>query len=708
MRSSLGSVLAGVLFFPGWSEGVTPAQTPASAEGKPASIEVSPPSLRLEVGQKQQLQAVVKDENGNVLSGAQVIYFSGARTAVGATPSGLVEAYRPGEHRITALSPLDPFAGEPDSYTAGDPGIRTEVIVTVPVPPLSSLEIVGVPSRIYAGTTIPIRVEAADVTGARRGDARPTLSVSDPQIATTDGIDEIAFSKPGTVSLTASAESVKATVDLVVEENPITSLELTTSREEARTGDVIHFRAAAKDSSGQVVADAPVTFVLASRPDPNHPASVGAGAPAHVTEDGRFVAEQPGIYTVLALAGREMARASVRITPRAVRQRIEVVGHAPVGDRVTSDLWVWEGVDGRDYAVHGTWNAEGHAYFYDVTDPSNMELIDKVQVDARTVNDVKVSEDGRICVISREGASNRRNGIVILDVTNPREVQILSQFDDQLTGGVHNVFIHNNHVYAVNNGRRWDVINVEDPRRPARAARFETTTPGRSVHDVWVRDGIAYQAGNTDGVIVVDVGGGGKGGSPQNPVEMGRFPQLTGWNHSIWPFQSKSAGKFYVVGGDEAFWDNPLAPGVAISWKERIPSYAEGWIHFIEFDDPASPREVARYQVPESGPHNYWIDWEREIMYVAHFEAGLRVVDISGELLGDLYRQGREIAKFYSDDPNGFIPNAPFAWGPQPHKGTIFFSDLYSGLWAVRLVPAEGSEKPSDAAGAAASEGAGR
>jgi hypothetical protein len=416
-----------------------------------------------------------------------------------------------------------------------------------------------------------------------------------------------------------------------------------------------------------------------------------------VARDGRFVAEQPGAYTVLAISGSATAQASVVIEPRNVKRQIELVGHAPVRDRISSDLWVWEGVDGRDYAVHGTWNSDGRAYFYDVTDPSKMERIDEVQVDARTVNDVKVSADGRICVISREGASNRRNGLVILDVTNPRDVTILAQYDDGMTGGVHNVFIHENHVYAVNNGRRWDVINVEDPRRPARAARFETTTPGRSVHDVWVRDGIAYQAGNTDAIILVDVGGGGMGGSPARPVEMGRMPQLTGWNHSVWPFRSKSAGKFYVVGGDEAHPYNPRVPDEIISWKERIPSRAMGWVHFIEFDDLSAPKEIARYQIPEAGPHNYWIDWEREVMYVAYFNAGLRVVDVSGELMGDLYRQGREIAKFYSDDPTGFIPNAPFAWGPQPHKGTIFFSDLYSGLWAVRLVPLDPPKEPAGA-----------
>ena len=670
-----------------------PAQMASSEpESPPGSIQIEPSSLTLEVGDKAQLKAVVKDASGTVLPDAQVIFFSGARDSVGVTPSGLAQAYRPGKHKIVALSPLKPFEGEADSYSRRDPGIRATVVVTVPLPPLARLEFVNVPAVLYTGASVPVRLTATDTSGAIRRDARPTLKVDDGTVAATDGFGEVTGLKPGKVTLTASAEAAEADLELTVKENPIRSVELTASHDKARTGDVVHFRATAKDARGKIVADAPLSFSLQARPDPNLAESIGAGASAQVTPDGRFVAEQPGIYTVVAWSGKEMARRSVQITPRNVRRKIELVGHAPVRDRVTSDLWVWEGVDGRDYAVHGTWNADGHAYFYDVTDPSNMQKIDIVQVDARTVNDVKVSEDGRICVISREGASNRRNGIVILDVSDPRNVRILSQFDDQLTGGVHNIFVHDQHVYAVNNGRRWDVINIEDPAKPVRVGRFESATPGRSVHDVWVRDGVAYQAGRTDGLIMVDVGGGGQGGSPARPVEMGRLPQLTEWNHAVWPFQSKSAGKFYVVGGDEAFWDNPLAPGVGISWKERVPSYAMGWLHFVEFDDPKNPREVARYQVPESGPHNLWIDWENEMMYVAHFEAGLRVVDISGELMGDLYRQGREIAKFYSDDSKGFIPNAPFAWGPQIHKGHIFFADLYSGLWAVRLVPPEATE----------------
>ena len=88
---------------------------------------------------------------------------------------------------------------------------------------------------------------------------------------------------------------------------------------------------------------------------------------------------------------------------------------------------MWEGLDGKDYAITGTWGADGHAYIWDVTSPHSMSIVDMVRVDARTVNDVKVSEDGRIAAISREGASNRKNGFVLLDVSSPSKgVRILS------------------------------------------------------------------------------------------------------------------------------------------------------------------------------------------------------------------------------------------------------------------------------------------
>jgi hypothetical protein len=673
--------------------------SPAVVAQQPATVEIEPGTLELKVGDSIQLVAVVKDADGDVVPDAQVLFF-GSRLNLDVTPAGYVTAIRPGEHRVVALSPEERIEGAPDSYTRSfEAGIRGKLEITVPEPPLTSIEIYDLPDTIYAGTTMTVRLSGVDESGAVRHDLMPTLTVSDSAVAETDGFGSVTGLQPGAASVTAKVDEVEASTAFEVVANPIRSLELSASQKEARTGDVIHFETIARDADGEIVKGIPVAYSLRNNPDPAHPDARGSGASGMILDDGRFVAEQQGVYTVLAMSGNAVARETVRIEKRDVTREFEFLGQARVPGHLTSDLWIWEAADGRDYAVIGSWGGPGNAYFYDVTDPGNMVLVDTVKIDARTVNDVKISEDGRIGVLSREGASNRRNGIVILDVSNPRDVKILSTYDDQLTGGVHNVFIYDNHVYAVNNGRRFDVINIEDPTRPMRVSRFETNSPGRAVHDVWVEDGIAYQAGRTDGIVMVDVGGGGDivGGSPERPVEMGRADQITRWNHAVWPFKSDSAKKSYVFAGDETFYDNPRVPErLEYDADEKIPQRAGGWVHIIEFDDPANPEEVASYRVGDFGVHNYWIDREEEILYTAYYQGGLRVVDVSGELLGDLYAQGREMARFYSDDPEGHVPNAPMVWGPQPHKGTIFFTDHHSGLWAVRLKEPEKDEEETD------------
>ncbi|HZS99725.1 MAG TPA: hypothetical protein VFA40_23250, partial [Terriglobales bacterium] len=46
---------------------------------------------------------------------------------------------------------------------------------------------------------------------------------------------------------------------------------------------------------------------------------------------------------------------------------------------------------------------------------------------------------------------------------------------------------------------------------------------------------------------------------------------------------------------------------------------------------------------------------------------------------------GREIARLWTGDPAGYRTNLPFAWGAQPHNGLIYFNDINSGLWIVKL-----------------------
>ncbi len=636
--------------------------TLATAQEKSIVFEME--EMTLKIDEETKITAKVLDADGNILPDT-VIFFSGNRRSLIVNQLGDVKAVKPGSFSIIAI-------------TLGQNRIRKDLPVTVEFPPVTSIEFVEKPENVYSGTSFPLTFVVKDASGAIRDNVDVMITSDKEDVVSINSFNDLKALKKGNSTVSASAEGITAEWKIRVSDNPTRSISLTHDYEHksVRTGDVIHFEATALDNRNREVSDAPINYTFIASPDDN----LGQGASAQIEQDGRFVANHPGKYTVMARSGNNIAETSFRVEIRNVQRPIEVVGKGIVPDVKTSDLWVWEGVDGRDYAVTGTWGARGEAFFWDVTDPTNIHTIDTVQVDARTVNDVKVSEDGTIAVITREGASNRRNGIIILDVTDPSNVEILSEYTEDLTGGVHNVFIYEDHVYAVNNGRKYDIINIEDPRNPRTVSQFELDTPGHAIHDVWIEDGIAYSSNWGDGIIAVDIGSNtsadmpGAGGSPENPVKLGSYTYPSGWNHAAFPFKSKSTGSFYVAAGDEAF---------PYGLDTQGPNRAAGWIHFVKFDGWDNPEEVARYQVPEAGSHNYWI--EDDIMYAAFYNGGLRVVDISGELMGDLYQQGREIGLFLPRDKNAAIPNAPFTWGPMPYKGLIFLSDWNSGLWAVRV-----------------------
>jgi hypothetical protein len=378
--------------------------------------------------------------------------------------------------------------------------------------------------------------------------------------------------------------------------------------------------------------------------------------------------------------------------PQNLPGRLEVVGRGPVTHTHTSEVWAFRGLDGRDYAYTGTWGScrgciGDRMYAWDVNDPSNPVLTDSVVVDARLINDVMVRADARIAVITREGASSRRNGIVILDLADPAHPRVLSEFSETLTGGVHVIFVDGDHVYATNNGTGdMHVISIADPANPRQVARWGVRTPGRYLHDVWVDNGLAYLSYWDDGMVILDVGNGIRNGSPERPQLVSQLTYRTRWRgrsygntHQAIPY-TNSAGHSYIFVGDEIFPED--------SFQRQDDFVPGGYIHVVDASDVTSPRIVGRYEVPNAGAHNMWADDDK--LYVAYYNAGLRVIDISGRLEGDLRAQGRELAVLSTVDENAFRTNRPFTWSPRLHNGLVFASDFNSGLWVTRFVAPEG------------------
>jgi len=665
-------------------------QDPAPAEKDSLHFVFEPDSLFLHIGETGEVTIKLLNQD-NELSNNTFFISGRPRRTMETKPrrsdsTGVakvtIKAYKPGKLNLGV-----------GSFSSGR-RVTGSMVIQVPYPPLDRIVFNEPKSRVYAGTATNYSTTVFDQAELVRNDAKVELISSDSDIADFDLYGNLNTKRSGKITVTASVDDLSESMNVRVLKNPVRRLTLTAEKDEIRTGEVLHFDAQAMNRSGRSVEDAPVSFTYSGQADYGE---FGLPAAGLVTADGRFVAETAGIYTVIASSSGYSDQKTVRVVPRDVKQNVKLVGHGRVSNYRTSDLWVWPGIgkhEGKDFAVTGTHSADGEAYFWDVTDPANMVIIDTIKVDARTVNDVKISEDGNVGVITREGASNRKNGFVILDVSDPYNVEILSTFNDDMTGGVHNTFIYENHVYAVNNGRKYDIINIEDPRNPFRVGIFELDTPGHSIHDVWVENGIAYSSNWSDGVVAVDVGGlkfsekdrsdvqynpllmqAGQG-SPSNPVKLADKSDPTGRNHATFPFVSQSTGDFYLINGDENFpWGVQATRGK--------PSNPRGGFHFINFNDPDNPKEEAIYQVPEAGSHNLWV--YDDILLAAFYQGGVRILDISGELLGDLYKQGREIGFFMSSHKEGKIPNAPMVWGAQRYKDYIFLADMNSGLYCIQL-----------------------
>jgi len=610
------------------------------------------------------LTAVAMDDGGNVVKQTPSTYFAGRFDIAAADDNGNVKLFGTGE--VTAGAVVGDKVGF--------------VTIKVNAPSVKTIEIAPLKTPLVVGSNVPLDAVTRIFTGDPRTGAPINWTSDNPQVVSVDAAGVVTGVGPGKATITATSGAASGTTTISVVKNNLRSLLVAAGSKTARTGDVVQF-AAKGDPAGDFTTRWSVS-----------------GSGATVDRYGKFVAEQPGTYIVTAMSGNISASASIAVAPRNLEREVEVVGRAPFKEFQGAEQWIT-----GNYAYYST--ISDRFLVYDISDPAHPKLTDTVKVDARLVNDISTTADGKILVISREGASNRKNGIAFYDTSDPAHPKLISEYTATVTGGVHSAFVNDHYVYLTDDATgSMRVIDFADVKNPKEVARWQTEGPnvtrmvtkegehiaGRYLHDLQVKDGLAYLAYWHDGLVILDVGAGLKGGSPEHPqfVSQLRFNHNelygNGWlagTHSVYRYGN------YVFIGDEVF------PAIFdIRSPKRVP--VRGIVHVIDVSDINNPHKVAEYPVPEGGAHNIWV--ENDTMYVGYYSGGGRVVDVSGELRGDLYQQGREIARIWTGDPEGFRPNLALTWGAQPHNGLIYFNDINSGLWIVKL--GDKSEKGSTTA----------
>ncbi|MBD0369474.1 MAG: Ig-like domain-containing protein [Pyrinomonadaceae bacterium] len=630
--------------------GAQQQQQSATGSAAIAKVQINAPVAEAEVGKPLQFTATALDAAGNAVAAKPTAWFAMPFDLAAAGEDGTVNFYNPGQVKVGAI-------------VGGKLGIMT---INVKPTPAARIEIEPVKTPLNVGGTMKLAATAR----AFNGNPLPLASLSwksdNPNIASVDPAGVVVGLAPGTAILRATSGAANGTVSVNVVKGAAVNLNVEPKTTTARTGDVVRFKAGAPGFVRWEVS----------------------GEGATIEPDGAFVAERPGTYVVTATGGGNSSVASVVVTPRNVERELEVIGRAPLKDVQAAEQWIF-----GNYAYVST--ISDKVLVYDISDPKNPKLTDTLKVDAHIVNDVSLTADGKIGVITREGASSRKNGIIFLDTSDLAHPKVLSEYTTTVTGGVHSAYIYQHYVFLTDDATgSMRVIDFADVKAPKEVARWQienqvaTTTKteeggeqvgGRYLHDIQVKDGLAYLAYWRDGLIILDVGNGIKGGSPEKPqfVSNFRFNYYdlygNGWlagAHAVFRYKN------YVFVGDEVF------PEIFdISSRNRIP--VRGIVHVIDVSDIEHPKKVAEYGVPEAGSHNIWV--EDDILYMGYYNGGARVLDVSGELRGDLYRQGREIGKLWTGTQDGFRTNMPFTWGAQPHNGMVFFVDINTGLWIVKL-----------------------
>ena len=643
-------------------EAATPDASPSDLAARVATIQIVPASIEVQRGDSITFRGILRDVAGNVVEGALWGVSTVGPFELRSIKDEIPETYvlRGTQYGEAVIGVFLGLAGPSEDQPNWTPA--AEIPVKVNDYPVARIDIEPPGYASYAGTSFALTGRAITTAGEEHAEEVVRWSSADDAVATVTADGRLELVAPGTVTVVGEAGGVRGELTLDVVANPVERVAASAPESRVRTGDVVRMEVAAMDASGGRVDDVALAYRV-ERED-------GAEAAATAFMDGGFVAEEPGRYTVRVDAGAATEEVGIEVFPREAAREVTLVGQGPLGTS-SSDLWVFEGLDGRDYAYTGTMSA-ATMYAWDVTDPAAPVIVDSLRVDGRRVNDVKINDDRTIAIVTSENASNRRNGITLIDITNPADPETITHYTEGLTGGIHNVWFVGDLVYAINDGTLdVHIIDISDPANPFEAGRWGLDKPNKYLHDVSVVDGIAYLSYWNDGLVMLDVGDGRWGGTPTEPQPISSYSYLYDINGALFG-NTHHAIRYgdYVFLGDEIF-GCPQCDG------------PRGYVHVVDVSDIENPREVAEFRLPDAGSHNLWV--EDDLLYIAYYQGGLRIVDVSGELRGDLLAQGREVASFMTT-PEG--ENTTMAWGPQPYKGNIFVSDMRTGLWVMNLAPA--------------------
>ncbi len=295
----------------------------------------------------------------------------------------------------------------------------------------------------------------------------------------------------------------------------------------------------------------------------------------------------------------------------------------------------------------------------DVSDPAAPFEIGALLAESDNFNDLKLADspDGtRYALI----ASDAR-GVLAIDVSDPTAPSLVTAFtpsgDPQ--HGVHTIFLDTYEgvpaAFIVDGySPILAVYDITDPAIPIRLATYDKRdTNNAEYHDLFVEDGVVYLNASWDGLLLVDP-------AAQEPL-LAQF-ESNDYSHSNWV--TTAGGRRVSVHGGEG-------------WNAHV--------QIVDVDPESSTymQRIGEWQSrAEVSVHNIVAKGDRA--YLAHYEDGVRILDISDPTLP------RQIAHYNTWSPqlsDGSYLQGTAGIDVHEDEGLLYASDSGRGLVILRLSP---------------------
>ena len=328
-----------------------------------------------------------------------------------------------------------------------------------------------------------------------------------------------------------------------------------------------------------------------------------------------------------------------------------------VGGIVYNDIWGLTDCDGAEYALMGSTEFI-HVFKLDGT----YQEVGQVKGGGLSIwRDIKTYDE-----LAYGVADMGEEGLLIIDlrdlpsmIENVDTIPLANRLTSDFTRA-HNIFIDqaNSRLYvAGSNGQSngliiYDLFN--DPLNPTLLASVELPEAGY-VHDVYVRDNIAYCSHGYNGYYIWDMT------NPEAPILLANT-QTNGYNHSSCLSED---GKY-------AFVAEEVPAGLPMLVID-LNNMMNGEIEIVHsFSEPLLAPEHE-----DNTPHNPFVRGDK--LYISYYEDGIQVFDIQDPL-------NPERLAYYDTDPDNTAYNGTENnWGAFPFfpSGKVIASDTENGLFVL-------------------------